>query len=102
MGIRFPGTQGLFTCREGAPANRANRLTELPWEGYKMEHLVHPSPHFNDVLPKWRSFLKGVELKGECDINQSDNTGGPDVVCDLHVYMTVLRYVLSHLTNFNL
>ena len=24
---------GLFTWREGAPAKRATRLTELPWEG---------------------------------------------------------------------
>ena len=27
------GSKGLFTWREGAPANRATQLTELPWEG---------------------------------------------------------------------
>ena len=26
-------SKGLFTWREGAPANRATRLTELPWAG---------------------------------------------------------------------
>ena len=25
--------KGLFTWREGTPANRATRLTELPWAG---------------------------------------------------------------------
>ena len=29
--VLFSAPKGLFTWGEGAPANRATRLTELPW-----------------------------------------------------------------------
>ena len=51
-------SKGLFTWREGAPANRPARLTELPWPGrenasIKHLHARHGSSPTRGTLSTW-------------------------------------------------